>query len=271
MSLCHPLSRTMVFMLAASSLSAYALPARAQEASTGGNSPHVARQETVKLIVDRIRKEAGVAVMADSFLDRQVVTPPDTAVTRDTLEEYLTRLTRRLPAGTVWIKLYLPPATEGHRYIPDAVAQLASAQIGLLGRPAPDTVQIQGKTLSVAEAAPLIRALGLEPVYVLTSKQRMAASSASAGAGSFTADSSAVMDALTKQLGVSRVNDIPSGTYKVTVPGANGEMVNATINVENNGGQMRVGVQMRDSSGPGDQALPPPGRVSLVAGPQGPA
>jgi hypothetical protein len=209
-------------------------------AAPGSKSPsRGARQETVRQIVDRISQSARFRIVADSALSRQQLTAPEDAVTRDTLEDYLTRLARRLPAGTSWMKVYLPPATENRRFSPDAIAQLARAQTELLGRPTPNTVQIQGKVLSQAEADPIIRTLGLEPVYVLTNRQ---ASAFPGGLGG--GNSNAMMDALTKQLGVASVTEIPSGTYNVTVPGANGSPMQATVEVENVDGKRRISVRM---------------------------
>ncbi len=197
------------------------------------------RQETVKQIVDRISQVSRVRVVTDNALARQQIAAPEDTVTPATLEDYLTRLTRRLPGGAMWMKLYLPPSGENRRFSPDAVAQLARAQMELLGRPAANTVHIQGKVLSQAAADPVIRTLGLEPVYVLTTRQ---ASGLPGGLGA--GNSNAVMDAVTKQLGVANVADIPSGTYKVTVPGADGSPMQATVEVENVEGRRRISVRM---------------------------
>jgi hypothetical protein len=197
------------------------------------------RQETVKQIADRLSQTTRIRVVADSALGRQLLSAPEDAVTPATLEEYLTRLTRRLPPGTMWLKVYLPPTSDSRRFQPDAVAQLARAQMELLGRPAPNTVQIQGKVLSVTEAEPVIRTLGLEPVYVLTGRQA-ALNPGGLGGGS----SNAVMDALTKQLGVANVTDIPNGTYKVTIPGADGSPQQATVEVDSSDGRRRISVRV---------------------------
>ncbi|MES2459140.1 MAG: hypothetical protein V4671_01055 [Armatimonadota bacterium] len=224
-------------------LLALANTARAQEAPPTGAAATPARagrQETLRQITDRLTQTTGVRVLADSGLSSQMLSAPREAVTAQTLDDHLTRLTRRLPAGTVALKVYLPPAGAGRRFTPDSVALLARAQLELLGRPAPNTVQIQGKTLSATEAAPILRTLGLEPVYVLTNRQ-------GPGMPRFGAESSnAMMDALTKQLGVPSVADIPPGTYKVTVPGPDGTPREATVEVESSEGKRRIMVRMGD-------------------------
>ncbi len=204
-----------------------------------------ARGETVKQITDRLTLSTGVRVIADSALSRQSVAAPEGAVTKETLDDYLTRLSRRLTPGTVLLKVYLPPATYGPRQTPDAIAKLARAQMDLMGRPAPNTVQIQGRTLTTAEAEPIVRTLGLEPVYVLTSRM---AETGAAGLGALGPNSgTAMMDALMKQLGVGKVEDIPTGSYKVNLPGPDGNLREATVEVENSEGKRRISVRMGDT------------------------
>jgi hypothetical protein len=196
------------------------------------------RQETVKQIAERLSQSTGVRVVADTALSRSLLTAPEDAVTTATLEAYLTRLNRRLPPGSVWMKVYLPPTTGSRRFAPDAVAHLARAQMDLLGRPAPNTVQIQGNVLTLAEAEPIIRTLRLEPVYVLARRQGPLFPAGPEGEKSTT-----VMEALTKQLGLGNVNDIPVGTYKVTFPGADGSPSWAIVEVENVAGGRRISVR----------------------------
>jgi hypothetical protein len=217
----------------------------AQETPAAPASGRAARQETLKQITDRLSQSTGVRVMADTGLSRLMLSAPPEAVTAASLDDYLTRLTRRLPPGTVALKLYLPPSSETRRFTPDAVAQLARAQMELLGRPAPNTVQIQGKALTLAEAAPVIRTLGLEPVYVLTNRQAPAVPTGPGGL-----NTTAIRETLAKQLGVANVNDIPTGTYKVTVPGPDGSPQEATVEVEKSEGKSRIMIRM------GTPALP---------------
>jgi hypothetical protein len=113
----------------------------------------------------------------------------------------------------------------------------------LLGRPAPNTVHIQGKVLSAAEAEPVIRQFGLEPVYVLTNRQMGAPAAPASGSASVT-------DTLMKQLGVTDVRGIPDGTYTVSVPGPNGALQDATVEVDNFEGGRRVRVKMNNPNIP---------------------
>lgn len=207
------------------------------------------RQETLKHIADRLSVAAGAQVLTDSVLGPQSITPPDdtATVTAQTLEAYLNRLAFRLPPGSAWLKIYLP-AVESRGYRPDRVADIARAQIDLFGRPAPGMIQIQGHSLSPADAKPVLQTLGLEPVYILTSRLAPRPSTMAALGG---VDTSQMMDSLTKQLGVASVADIPTGTYKVSLPGPDGVARNATVEVENSEGKRRVSVRIGDGGNKG--------------------
>lgn len=241
------LLRTGLFSLVALALplqavSAQEVPAPPSPPPAAARTTRAVRDETVKQITDRLTLATGIRVVADTGMSRQLVAPPDGPVTKETLDDYLTRLARRLPPGTIAMKLYLPPAAGSPRSTPDTIAQLARAQMDLMGRPAPNTVQIQGKTLTAADAEPIVRTLGLEPVYVLTNRQ---AETVAGGLSALTGgNGNALMEALTKQLGVASVADIPTGTYKVSLPGANGSPQDATVEVENKDGTRRISVRM---------------------------
>lgn len=202
--------------------------------------------EPVRKVVERMAEESHILVLADSTVAGLTVPPLDTAATPETVEEQLGRIARRLPPGTVVHKLYLPKPAEGKRYSADAVAQLAKAQVALYGRPSPKMVFIQGKSLTPSEAEPLIQSLGLQVVFVLTgpSSGSLAATTSGLPTGITAAGSSPVMDALLKQLGVSNPRDIPSGTYKVQIPTESGGVQDATVEVENGDGKMRIGIRI---------------------------
>jgi hypothetical protein len=252
-------------LLSFTALTAFALPmplaSAYQEPTAQGTAPSTtpagsaqvarARSQELRQLTAKISEETGVRIVADSSLGRKQVTAPETTVAKDNIEDYLTRLARRVSNDVLVLKIYLPFGDKG-RFTPDAIAQVARAQMELLGRPAPNTVQIQGKTLSVAEAEPVIQTLGLEPVYVLTSRQPMQSNRfVSGGAGATgIGDPSNVVDSLVKQLGVANVSDIPSGTYKVNLPAPNGAAREATVIVENAGSSRSIRVMVREGSTP---------------------
>jgi len=215
-------------------------------APTKTASGRATRPETLKQITMRVGETTGLRVLADSALAGQrLVAPEDEAVTPATVEDYLTRLTRRLPPGAAWYKVYLPASAGDRPFTADAVAQLAQAQRALLGRSAANMVEIQGKVLTVAEAAPLIQTLGLTPVYVLAGKPGTTAANLAAAGGLWTGgDTSALMGALTKQLGVANIKAIPPGSYKISLPGPDGSPREATVEVSGTEESRRIAIKM---------------------------
>ncbi len=237
-------------------------PVRAQDATTAAPSQkapvatataRARRQETLKQIAARLSETTSLRILADSMAAPQPLVAPDGAVTADTIEDYLTRLTRRLPAGSAWYKVYLPASGDNKPFTADAVAQFAQAQRKLLGRSAPGTVEIQGKVMTVAEAASVIQTLGLKPVYVITGVRQagMAALASGLLSGSGTTEFAAeLMSALTKQLGVANVENIPPGSYKVSLPGPDGSPQEANIEVSNTDGKRRIAIRMGTVTAP---------------------
>lgn len=229
---------------------AYAQQTPTAQESTPGTTPtaRARGQESLRQITTQLSQATGVRIVADTNLSRQQVTAPQGTVTKDELDDYLTRLARRVSPEVMLLKIYLPTSESGH-FTPDAIAQAARAQMELVGRAAPNTVQIQGKVLSSTDAEPLIRTLGLEPVYVLTTRQAPPSGSFVPGASGLAVTADNIVEGLTKQLGVSKVSEVPSGTYKVNLPGPDGVLREATIEVENTAGSTKIHV-MQGSNGP---------------------
>jgi hypothetical protein len=102
-----------------------------------------------------------------------------------------------------------------------------------------------GKQMTAAEADPYIRGLGLEPYYVILSRNVLMGQTLPVPTGSQTRDP--VTDALLKQLGVASVRDIPSGDYVVPIQDANGTTRTAHVKVSNVGGRTRISVSITDN------------------------
>jgi hypothetical protein len=230
------------------------VPVYAQQSPPDSAAPRSgnARAQSVQQITETLRQKSGLTVLATSDLVRQSIVPHDSleGVTTDSLETYLDGLVRRVPMAS-WAKVYLPsPAASGRRYTGDAVAQLVMAQAGVFGRPTkapPGTVDIMGKRMTTAEAEPYIKGLGLEPCYVLYSRQtltgqRMGSPNMPASPGGSGGDQ--ITNALLKQLGVSNMKDIPSGEYTVPFTGPDGATRNAHVSVTNADGRMRIAVSV---------------------------
>jgi hypothetical protein len=164
---------------------AVALPARAQQQDQGEAQPPPAagapQQETageaqrvrvrpLSSILASMSRSSGVSVVADSPLTNQNVSAPTAEVTAENLEQQLTALTKALPSGTLWAKLYLP-ATATRASNGDALANYVLAQAKLFGNvgapTAPGTIEVMGQKVSADKADAVVSALNLKPVYIV--------------------------------------------------------------------------------------------------------
>jgi hypothetical protein len=123
-------------------------------------------------VLSRISQSADVTVLADSTVQQGRVPMPAQAATSGNIEQQLTTVTRSLPSGTIWGKLYLP-APAGGRWIADNVVQYAQAQARLLGKPIggptpAGAVEILGQQVPEEKGRQVIEALRLKLVYILT-------------------------------------------------------------------------------------------------------
>ena len=117
-----------------------------------------------------LKEATDVLVLAD----RTVETVPVTVdLPAGSLEDTLARIAAAMPKGTVVKKVYLAAPSQGWS-MPEGsqVAALAAVQEALSGPPgaplAPGEVNLLGRRVSAEKAAPVIAALDLKPVYVLT-------------------------------------------------------------------------------------------------------
>ena len=146
-------------------------PVAAQGVAEGTN-PVAPAARFVKLpareVAARLSRATGVPVVADKTV---AATPVTLDVPPGALEATLARVAAALPKGTL-VKKVLLPAPAGSAAAPDGdqVAALAAAQEALTPRTgaANGEVVIQGKSMAPDKAAPVIAALGLRPVYLLT-------------------------------------------------------------------------------------------------------
>src|SRR5262249_11344070 len=96
---------------------------------------------------------------------------------------------RELPAGTTWVKLYVPAPANG-RWDIEAVEAYARAQarlVGTIGRPTPaGMVEILGRQVPTAKANDAIATLNLKLVYLVTNTQAQSAQQVAARWGQMT-------------------------------------------------------------------------------------
>jgi hypothetical protein len=217
------------------------------------------RQQRVDRLAQEITKDTGLTVLVDSSLGQKIIATPETTITRENLEEQLDLLVAKMPKGAIWTRLYLPAPPQPNRpYRGDALATYIRAQAGLSGRPLRSsvpkepTIELLGKKISLAEAQPTIKSLGLSPYYVISNPNAVGRVGAG-GAGADAADrisgaTGNVMKDLMKQLGVSNPKDIPSGNYRVPITKPDGSTGEAKVSVENDGnGQVKIGISVEDS------------------------
>lgn len=164
----------------------------AQEASPAPASNGAAARadksmmRTVKEVLKRIEEGAGpgVQIVADSTILTEKVPVPTEATTPQNFEAQIAAVVEALPKGTAWAKLYLPSA-EARSYKGDDLVDYALAQSKLFGKVgnAPEgSVEVMGKVLTAEKAQPVIDALNLKPVHLLTNTVARAASSGDSAA-----------------------------------------------------------------------------------------
>ena len=145
-------------------------PAAAPPAVNGKNS-----KKAVSVYLQKWSKITGITLLSDTITGGQQIILPDAQeeATPETIETNLTALTRRLPAGTLWAKIYLPA---GKTMSGDAVAQYALAQatlFGGVGAPTPaGTIEVMGQKISGEKADAVAAALNLKPVYITLNTNR---------------------------------------------------------------------------------------------------
>jgi hypothetical protein len=133
-------------------------------------------------VLAQLGQSAGVVVLADATVQGRLAVPPGGA-TPETIEQQLTDIVRVLPAGTTWVKLYVPAPANG-RWDAAVVEDYARAQarlVGTLGRPAPaGMVELLGRQVPTEKANEAIATLNLKLVYLVTNPRVQSASNVTA-------------------------------------------------------------------------------------------
>ena len=124
-------------------------------------------------VATHLSRVSGYAIYVDSRVARERIPMISTAadITAEKLEEHIKELIKSLPRGGGWAKLYLPPPPKGKVWKADEVVEMARAQArlyGIVGAVEPETIEILSVKLSPEKAKPVIEAMGLKPVYVIT-------------------------------------------------------------------------------------------------------
>lgn len=234
-------------LLASALLLAPTLASAQQAPATERARPE--REVAVSVLIRQLGTDSGQNVLVDSSLAALKAPALAKATTKDNLEEQLDALVRKLPDGAAWAKLYLPKPQEGKRYAADNLSRYALAQASLFGGKVgiskPGMVEVMGRLMTQAEANPLIEKLELAPYYIVSNPRRSMTTAGGPGSGGGAPFGGAnISDLLMKQLGVTDLKDVPSGSYKVQLPGPDGNPVTADVKVNNEGGNSSIAVRI---------------------------
>lgn len=207
------------------------------------------REVVVSVVVRQLAQDSGQNVLVDSSLAATKVPALVKPTTAENLEDQLDILVRKLPEGSAWAKLYLPKPQEGKRYAADNLSRYALAQASLfggkVGTSKPGMVEVMGRLMTQAEANPLIQKLDLQAFYIVSNPRKPQMAFGAPGAGGAAPFGGAnISDLLMKQLGVTDLKDVPSGSYKVQLPGPDGNPVTADVKVNNEGGNTSIAVRI---------------------------
>jgi hypothetical protein len=147
-----------------------------------------ARTRPAAEVLAQLGQSAGVVILADATVQGRLPLSGATA-TPETVEQQLAQMVRALPAGTTWVKLYVP-APANDRWDIEAVEAYARAQarlVGTIGRPAPaGMVELLGRQVPTAKANEAIATLNLKLVYLVTNTRAQSAQDAAAHWGQMT-------------------------------------------------------------------------------------
>ncbi|MDX1931758.1 MAG: hypothetical protein SFU56_04060 [Capsulimonadales bacterium] len=159
-----------------------ALPVRAQDTPppatqdpAAPQNPANAQGGMLSQMVTTLNQQGNVTILADRSVASQTVAPLTGRF--ENVEQALTQLTRSLPTGTVWAKVYLPSegtTTTSTRWNADLLTDYVLIQSRLFGTgtgsdatASAGAVEIMGKRLSGRDASNVVSALNLKPVYVI--------------------------------------------------------------------------------------------------------
>ena len=148
------------------------LGAPAARAQIGGAPPaaRVGISKPLSYVLIQMKKSSGSAVLCATSLSTLSIAMPRDPASPETLESQLDLLVKSLPRGTIWAKLMLPTPAAGKQFKGDDLAAYAVAQarlFGTVGGAEAGTVEVLSKKLPPEAAAPVVQALGLQPIYVI--------------------------------------------------------------------------------------------------------
>lgn len=173
----HALSRRALLRTSSLLATLFLAPAvfsHPQEPTASPQTPQRIGPARLTNVLERITRQTGVLVLADSTVADEIVTTPEyAAITPENLEAHINALVRELDEseGVTWGKLYLPAPPRGKKWTGEEVMEFVQAQVklyGVVGAVGNDTIEVLAQKLSAAQAKPVIDALNLKPIYLIS-------------------------------------------------------------------------------------------------------
>jgi hypothetical protein len=127
------------------------------------------QKPSLNIVLSKLPKSVGANIYADTSTGNAKVDVGGLDLTTTATEDVLDALVKKLPKGTVWVKVNVPK-TDAKRMTGDTLAAFVFAQSNLFGKVGEikkGFTEILGQQVPDEQAAELIKSLNLIPCYVI--------------------------------------------------------------------------------------------------------
>jgi hypothetical protein len=127
------------------------------------------QKPSLNIVLSKLPKSVGANIYADTSTGNAKVDVGGLDLTTTATEDVLDALVKKLPKGTVWVKVNVPK-TDAKRMTGDTLAAFVFAQSNLFGKVGEikkGFTEILGQQVPDEQAAELIKSLNLIPCYVM--------------------------------------------------------------------------------------------------------
>jgi hypothetical protein len=133
-------------------------------------SPTLAVQKpSLSFLLGKLPKSVGANVYSDTSTGNTKVDVAGIDLASTSIEDLLDSIVKKLPKGTVWVKVYVPKA-DSKRLNGDTLAAFVFSQSNLFGKVGEikkGFTEILGQQIPDEQAADFIKTLNLSPYYVI--------------------------------------------------------------------------------------------------------
>jgi hypothetical protein len=143
-------------------------PSNLVTASAQQQTPTV-QKPSLNFLLGKLPKAVGGNIYADTSSGNAKVDVQGIDLATSSAEDLLDALVKKLPKGTVWVKVFVPK-TDAKRMNGDSLAAFVFAQsnlIGKVGEIKKGYTEILGQQIPDDQAADLLKTLNLSPCYVI--------------------------------------------------------------------------------------------------------